>query len=523
VEVAVTHLSGLPYEENRMNLPVASPDLENAAKPGEMKLMAWSNHFKTGIELVDTQHRALVDMINQAAPHLALNGESAKRAVGPLLDNLTRYAAVHFRDEEHFMAQKQLTPDYLALHHKSHLAFVDDLTQMRAQYEHEGSLSGTELLRFLTGWLSFHILMEDQRMARQVHEMAAGKTALQAFESLRQTDQGAHAIYSNSLLDLFTLLTERNQRLVQANEEVKKSHLALATANQSLEIRVKERTRDLSDTLTKLQRTQNRLMQSEKLAAVGQLAAGVAHEINNPVGFVTSNVSSLTDYVDQLFALIDQYQAALTSLPAEHRAALEVASKRIDLDYLREDIPSLLKESRDGLNRVKNIVTGLRDFSRADDGQWTPTNLTQVLESSLKIAGNEIKNKATVVNELIELPPVECIASQISQVLVNLMVNAAQAVTSPGVITLRSGVQGESVWLEVSDNGSGMPDEVKMHIFEPFYTTKPVGQGTGLGLSISWEIMQRHQGQIEVTSAPSMGTTFHLTLPIHHTDPSITV
>jgi signal transduction histidine kinase len=389
---------------------------------------------------------------------------------------------------------------------------------MRDEYEREGTLSGPELLRFLTSWLSFHILIEDMRYVRQFRAIESGKTPLHAYEGLGKSDEGAHAIYSNSLLDLFTLLTERNRSLVAASEEVRKSHVALEAANQSLEIRVKERTRDLSETLSKLQQTQHRLVQSEKMAAVGQLAAGVAHEINNPVGFVTSNMSSLSDYVGQLFGLIDQYQATLSALPAEHRAALEAASKQIDLDYLREDIPSLLKESREGLDRVKGIVTGLRDFSRADDGQWVPTDLSQTLESALKIAGNAIKGNATVVKELAELPPVTCISSQISQVLVNLLVNAAQAVKAPGAITLRSGVMGESVWLEVSDNGCGMTEDVKRRIFEPFFTTKAVGQGTGLGLSITWEIMQRHQGQIEVTSTPGVGTSFRLTLPIQHTE-----
>jgi hemerythrin-like metal-binding protein len=488
-----------------------------------MNLMAWSPHFETGLELVDAQHHALVDMINLAAPHLALNDETAKRAVGPLLDNLTKYAAVHFRDEEQLMAQKRLARDYLMHHHQSHLAFVGELTQMRKQYEEEGSLSGTDLLRFLTSWLSFHILMEDQRMSCQIKDVEGGFSAEQAYERLGKSDDGTLAIYSNSLLDLFTLLTERNQRLVVVNEEVRRSQAALAEANLSLEVRVNERTRDLSETLAKLQHTQNRLLQSEKLAAVGQLAAGVAHEINNPVGFVTSNMGSLTDYVGQLFALIDQYQEALTSLSAEHRAVLQAASQKIDLDYLREDIPTLLQESRDGLTRVKNIVNGLRDFSRVDDGQWKPTDPIQILESALQIAGNEIKHKASVVKELVTLPAVDCISSQINQVLVNLLVNAAQAVTSPGTITVRSGVQGESVWLEISDNGCGMPEDVKKRIFEPFYTTQEVGKGTGLGLSISWEIMQRHQGEIEVTSAPGQGSTFHLTLPIHHTEPGLTV
>jgi hemerythrin-like metal-binding protein len=483
-----------------------------------MNLMAWSPYFETGLEVVDAQHHALVDMINQAAPHLALNDDIAKRAVGPLLDNLTKYAAVHFRDEEHLMAQKKLSRDYLKHHHQAHLAFVNELTQMRKQYEHEGSLSGSDLLRFLTSWLSFHILMEDQRMSHQIKDLEGGFSAEQAYDRLGKTEDGALAIYSSSLLDLFTLLTERNQRLVVVNEEVRRSQAALAEANLSLEIRVKERTRDLSETLEKLQHTQNRLMQSEKMAAVGQLAAGVAHEINNPVGFVTSNMGSLSDYVGQLFALIDQYQAALSSLPTEHRAAMQEASKKIDLDYLREDIPTLLEESRDGLSRVKSIVMGLRDFSRMDDGKWVPNDLMQILESALQIAGNEIKHKASVVKELVSLPPVACIPSQINQVLVNLLVNAAQAVTSPGTITLRSGVQGESVWLEISDNGCGMPEEVKNRIFEPFYTTKDVGKGTGLGLSISWEIVQRHNGEIEVTSVPGEGTTFRVTLPIEHAE-----
>lgn len=501
-----------------MNLDLASLEVEKKNAPSGMNLMAWSTHFETGIELIDEQHRALVNMINQAAPHLALNGEAAKRAVGPLLDNLTSYAAVHFHDEEKFMAQQYLTREYRKLHHQSHVAFVGELTQMRSQYEREGELSGSDLLRFLTSWLSFHILMEDQRMSRQVKHMAEGLTAEQAFEQVNKSQEGANAIYSDSLLGLFTLLTERNQRLLAANEEIVKSQAALEAANQSLEIRVQERTRDLTETLSKLKQAQNRLLQSEKLAAVGQLAAGVAHEINNPVGFVTSNMSSLADYVAQLFDLIDQYQKTLTALPEEHRAALQATAKRIDLNYLREDIPSLLKESRDGLNRVKDIVSGLRDFSRADDGQWRPTDLTQILEGALKVAGNEIKNKGTVVKQLVDLPPVACISSQVSQVLVNLLVNAAQALQAPGVITLRNGLQGESVWLEVSDNGCGMPEDVKKHIFEPFYTTKPVGKGTGLGLSITWEIIQRHHGQIEVNSAPGAGTTFRLTLPIKHVE-----
>lgn len=480
-----------------------------------MNLMAWNPYFETGLELVDAQHRALVDMINLAAPHLALNDDVAKRAVGPLLDKLTKYAAVHFRDEERLMAQKEMARDYLVHHHLSHQAFVDELTQMRRQYEQGDSLTGTELLRFLSSWLSFHILVEDQRMASQLKDMAGGQSALQAYERVSHPVDAAQAVYNSSLLDLFTLLTERNQKLVLANEEVRRTQAALTVANQSLELRVQERTRDLADTVKRLEQTQGQLLQSEKMAAVGQLAAGVAHEINNPIGFVTSNLGSLSGYVGQLFDLIGVYQAANADLTTEKKAAIETERKKIDFNYLQEDIPNLLKESQEGLERVRKIVSDLRDFSHADDGQWMPTDLNHSVESALNVAANEIKYKAKVVKELAQLPPVECITSQINQVLVNLLVNAAQATDNQGVITVRSGVQGDQVWLEVSDTGCGIPPDVQKRIFEPFYTTKAVGKGTGLGLSITWEIISRHHGHIEVHSMVGKGSTFRMTLPLH--------
>jgi len=212
-----------------------------------------------------------------------------------------------------------------------------------------------------------------------------------------------------------------------------------------------------------------------------------------------------------LFGLIDVLNKA--ALAPEQRATVEAACKKIDLDYLREDIPNLLKESREGLARVKSIMSDLRDFSHSDEGQWAPADLNHAMESALNVAANEIKYKASVVKELAALPPAVCIVSQINQVLVNLLVNAAQAIKEKGVITVRSGEQGDTVWLEVSDNGCGMSPEVQNRIFEPFYTTKAVGKGTGLGLSITWEIINRHHGKLDVRSAPGQGSTFRITLP----------
>jgi hemerythrin-like metal-binding protein len=485
-----------------------------------MTLMAWSPPFETGLALVDAQHHALVDMVNLAAPHLALNDEVAKRAVVPLLNNLTHYAVVHFRDEELLMAQSQLAPEYQVHHQQTHQAFVDEVKQMRRQYEQDGSLSGTDLLRFLGSWLSFHILVEDQRMAVQIREVAAGQSAQVAFEHVSQPQDGAHAVYNSSLLDLFTLLTERNRKLSLVNEEVQRVKAALERANLSLEARVQQRTQDLAATVARLEQTQARLLQSEKMAAVGQLAAGVAHEINNPVGFVNSNLGALANYTQQLFELLASYEKAAAGLSAQSQSELAVLRQKIDVDYLREDIPGLLAESKGGLARVTRIVADLRDFTRADEGQSAPADLNQALERALNIVGNAVSHKASIVRQLEPLPLVVCNLAQITQVLVNLLLNAAQAIAKQGTITLRSGVQPPGkVWLEISDTGCGMSDEVQKRIFEPFFTTQPVGSGTGLGLSVGWEIVTHHHGQLDVQSVPGQGSTFRVTLPEHPASP----
>jgi two-component system NtrC family sensor kinase len=177
-------------------------------------------------------------------------------------------------------------------------------------------------------------------------------------------------------------------------------------------------------------------------------------------------------------------------------------------------LPDLLKESREGLARVKRIVNDLRDFSGIDDGQLMPTDLTTVLEQALKVVANDLGGTVELVRELTAFPPVEAIAFQIEQVFINLLINAAQAMCAPGRITLRNGFDDDDAWVEITDTGCGMSEDVQRHIFDPFYTTKPVGTGTGLGLSMSWEIVQRHQGGIQVKSSLGLGSTFRVILPL---------
>ncbi|QDQ24996.1 PAS domain-containing protein [Chitinimonas arctica] len=273
--------------------------------------------------------------------------------------------------------------------------------------------------------------------------------------------------------------------------------------------------------IQKLEETRNQLLQSEKLAAIGQLAAGVAHEINNPIGFVLSNVGSMERYVKDLFLLVDEYDSAQEFI--WEKAAvdkIEAAKKKIDYAFLKEDVPALLAESLDGLGRVRRIVQDLRDFSRIEPSDWQRADLHQCLDSTLNVVNNEIRYKAEVIKIYGTLPEVECMASQINQVLLNLLVNAAQAIPEMGTIHLRTGVEGDMVWVEVEDNGGGIRAADLGKIFDPFFTTKPVGKGTGLGLSVTYSIIQKHNGRIDVSSQEGQGTTFRVWLPIKQAEVS---
>lgn len=277
--------------------------------------------------------------------------------------------------------------------------------------------------------------------------------------------------------------------------------------------------KDLKTLNARLSEAQSKLIQSEKLASIGQLAAGVAHEINNPIGFIFSNFGTLEQYLADLFRVLQAYEeaeAAITDPAVLSR--LRGLKDEVDLAYLTEDIPTLMHESKDGIQRVRKIVQDLKDFSRVDARQeWEAVNLHHGLDSTLNIVNNEIKYKADVIKEYGDLPEVQCLPSELNQVFLNLLVNAAHAITAErGTIHLRTGVEGAHVWVEVADNGCGIAPENLPRIFDPFFTTKPVGKGTGLGLSLSYGIVQKHGGRMEVQSTPGEGTRFRVTLPIHH-------
>jgi signal transduction histidine kinase len=310
----------------------------------------------------------------------------------------------------------------------------------------------------------------------------------------------------------------------------KQAELVLARSNVQLEEEVKKRTQELikiNQTLesekiqmlrlnSQLKEAQDHLLQSEKLASIGQLAAGVAHEINNPIGYINSNISSLKKYIDNLLGLVEKYEKTeATNADTEQLKDIKAFKQKIDLEYLKTDVLDLLDESHEGATRVKKIIQDLKDFSHQDgDDAWVWADLHSGLESTLNIVSNELRDKATIVKEFGELPKIKCLPHQLNQVFMNLLINAAHAIEHEGTITLRTGTDNEQVWVEISDTGKGIAPEHVSKIFDPFFTTKPVGSGTGLGLSVSYTIIKKHQGDIQLTSQLGQGTTFRIVLPI---------
>lgn len=286
----------------------------------------------------------------------------------------------------------------------------------------------------------------------------------------------------------------------------------LASSNAAL----RQRQDEQDELIRELKQARDQLMQSEKMASIGQLAAGVAHEINNPIGYVRSNLSSLREYTESLLALNDAFAEALGE--KFQSPELQSLCRTHDLEFIREDLPSLLDESRDGIERVEKIIRSLRDFSRTDTGEMESLDIHQCVNKALAVARNEIKYRATVETDFAELPTITGVDSQLGQVFLNLLVNAAQAIEEQGLITISTEHRDpDHIEVRIADNGKGIEPDNLDRLFEPFFTTKPVGKGTGLGLSLSYGIVQSHQGELSVSSIPGEGTSFRVVLPIRQT------
>ncbi|WP_298271443.1 ATP-binding protein [Geobacter sp.] len=308
-------------------------------------------------------------------------------------------------------------------------------------------------------------------------------------------------------------ITER-KKVEEALRESERKLAAKHDQLRSFNAEREEKSRALEKAYAELKATHAQMLQQEKMASIGQLAAGVAHEINNPIGFISSNLGTLRKYVGRLVDYIGFQGERLAALSLE--VATELAQKRqaLKLDYIFNDTEKLIDESLEGTERVRKIVADLKSFSRVDDAETKLADINECLESTLNIAWNEIKYKATVKKELGDIPAVRCNPQQLNQVFLNLLVNAAHAIEGQGEIGVGTTHEGKWIAIRVSDTGCGIPEEIRGRIFEPFFTTKEVGVGTGLGLSISYDIVRKHGGEISVESEPGNGTTFTVLIPV---------
>lgn len=273
------------------------------------------------------------------------------------------------------------------------------------------------------------------------------------------------------------------------------------------------------------QKANFQLLQTEKMASIGQLAAGVAHEINNPIGFVSSNIKVLKEYNNTALQLYQLYQSLMIELEKnemqipgginEIYSRIRRFEKENDIAYLTGDTVELIEDCREGVDRIKKIVCDLKDFAHPGKDELKTVDINASLESTLNVISNEVKYKAAVHKEFGSLPPVRCYPQRLNQVFLNLIVNAAQSIEPMGDITIRTRQEGMSIEIDIEDNGCGISPENLQKIFDPFFTTKEVGKGTGLGLHVAYQIIQKHKGRIDVESEPGKGTRFRITIPVN--------
>jgi hemerythrin-like metal-binding protein len=498
----------------------------------KFEAFSWDNKYNTGVDIVDEQHHRLVDLINQ------LGAISARQAsadeLGAILTELANYTIYHFATEEKMMKEFGVELTHQTAHIRAHEHFTAQVKVAAKLLLGSSNISDqlvSPLLKYLTNWLVQHILGSDKRMAQEIRALEAGASHEQAVRQANQVMSQSANVLIEALNEMYGKLGDKTLEVMQKNQELEAEHDTLRVLNEELETRVAQRTADterLMGTLLtnnvallkmneELESAQSQLLQSEKMASLGQLAAGVAHEINNPVGFVNSNLGTLGKYMTSMFKVIAAYEAVQASGEDIRFTRVINLKNEIDFLYLVEDIPNLLKESQEGLLRVKRIVQNLKDFSHVDESNWQYANIEQGIDSTLNVVSNELKYKAEVVREFAGLPEVECLPSQLNQVFMNLLINAAQAIENKGTISVRTGVAGEDIWVEVEDTGQGISPEHVSRIFDPFFTTKPVGKGTGLGLSLSYGIVLKHHGRIEVKSEMGKGSVFRVWLPLRHT------
>ncbi|WP_415887260.1 sensor histidine kinase [Neptuniibacter sp. QD37_6] len=312
-------------------------------------------------------------------------------------------------------------------------------------------------------------------------------------------------------------MTDTSNPYKQAYERERKARLEAEHLLEEKSRELYQKNQNLEQSYEQLQKQQTMMLQNEKLATLGTLSAGIAHEINNPIAFIKSNVESLKQYFDAYNLILNEIKRLLPSLPADQKESLEELLISEDIDFISEDIPQLMEDTQEGLIRVRDIIQNLRSFSRTQANDHGSYDLVEGINSTLKLLKSELKNSITLDISLEPLPKIECNLNELNQVFLNLIMNAKHATINcqAPCISVRSKYDDQYVYIEIGDNGCGISEEVQKDIFTPFFTTKPVGQGTGMGLAISHNIIKKHNGEIQLQSKTDEGTTFTIKLPIN--------
>ncbi len=474
-----------------------------------MSAFQWDARFETGIAVVDDQHQRLVALANEAL----LRYEHGVGAFEDIVRELQEYAAYHFAAEEALMREAGVPESHRRAHECSHRDFGEQLNLMAAWLPTRQSDAVVALVHFVTNWLVLHILGQDQEMA--AHIRPGGQAPVPDGAATDGTSSRATSVLLSALQGLY-----REMAAMAAN---------LRDVNRDLEARVAERTRSLADVnealrnehaeqqalIRQLESTQARLIQAQKMAAVGQLAAGVAHEINNPIGFVSSNLATLGAYTGNLLGLIDDCERIVRDADgsAYLRNRLADAKRSADLDFIRDEVGGLVRDSEEGLLRVKRIVQDLYQ-SAGSHSALQPARLEDLIRRAVAGLRREIDAAAELELQLDSTLAVVCEEDRLVHAFERLLLNAVQAVNGYGSIRIRSGCSPDAAWVAIIDSGQGIARELQHRIFEPFFTTRPPGKGAGLGLSVAYNIVTQHGGWIDVQSTSGAGATFTIWLPL---------
>jgi signal transduction histidine kinase/HAMP domain-containing protein len=376
------------------------------------------------------------------------------------------------------------------------------------------------LSAFFAAGLARYIAVPVGQLARAARHVAEGNLDVQL--KISSHDEIGHLSQSfNQMTAALREAREKMQRQAQVlqaqQKELQATNQELAEKSQSLErqnAEIERKNRELESAMQKLTRTQQQLVHSEKMASLGQLTAGIAHEINNPINFVSANVGPLRRDIQDIFTVLAQYEITVETQQGRDKfCEVEALKKALDYAFLQEEVENLLNGIQEGAQRTAEIVRGLRSFTRLDEEERKPADINKGIESTLLMLKHQLKNRVEIIKDFGNVPEIACYPGKLNQVFMNLLVNASQAIEGPNKIFIKTIYDSEIITIAIRDTGKGMSDEVKRHLFEPFFTTKPIGEGTGLGLAITYGIIEEHDGNIEVYSEPGKGTEFVITLP----------